>query len=77
MVRDDGRSGLPGDRTDVRNMIKVRVGNEDRFGPRYVRRQAGTPRRAVEIDIKPIDLIFVSKFEIGIGEPPNDDNVRV
>jgi hypothetical protein len=77
---DDGHSGPPGDRTDFRNMIKVRVGNEDRFGPRYDRRHKAkrvAPRRGVEIGIKQIDLIFVSKFEIGIGEPPNDDNVRV
>jgi hypothetical protein len=77
---DDGRSGLLGYWTNVRNMIKVRVGDEDRFGLRYVRCLKAkwvASRRAVKIGVKEIDLIFISKFEIGVAEPPNDDNVRV
>jgi len=61
-------------------MIKVRVGDEDRFGLRYLRRLKAkwvAPRRAVKIGVKQIDFISVSKFEIGVAEPPNDDNVRI
>ena len=75
---DDGRTGLSGDRTDIRNMIEMRVRYEDRFGLDHVRRgEAGVvgPRRAVEVGVEQIDLAPVGEFEIGIAEPTNDDGV--
>ena len=75
---DDGRAGLSGNRADVRNMIEMRVRDEDRFGLRHVGRLEANlmaARRAVEIGVEQIDLALVGEFEIGIGEPADDDGV--
>ena len=68
---DNGRAGLPRNGANVRNMIEMRVRDEDRFGLRHVGRleaKHAAPRRAVEIGIEQVDLALVAEFEIGVGE---------
>jgi hypothetical protein len=75
---DDGRAGLSGDRTNVRNMIEVRVRDEDCFGLRHVGRLEANvmaARRAVEIGVEQIDLTLVGEFKIGVAEPTDDDRI--
>jgi hypothetical protein len=62
----------------IRNEIEMRVRDEDRVGLRHLRRGEADlvrPRRAVEVGVEQIDLALVSEFEIGIAEPPDDDDV--
>ena len=59
-------------------MIEMRVRDEDRFGLRHVGRleaKHAAPRRAVEIGIEQIDLAPVAEFEIGVGEPTDDNRI--
>ena len=75
---DDGRAGLSGDRTNIGNMIEMRVRDEDGFGLRHVGRLEANvmaARRAVEIGVEQIDLALVGEFEIGVAEPTDDDSI--
>src|ERR1700738_3361304 len=59
-------------------MVEMRVRDEDRLGLRHVARleaERMAARRAVEMGVKQIDLALVAKFEIGVGEPADDDRV--
>ena len=75
---DHGRAGLLGNRSNVGDMIEMRVRDKYRFGLRHVGRletEIMAPRRTVEIGIKQIDLAFVGKFKIGVAEPTDDDSI--
>ena len=76
---DDGCAGLRGNGANVRNMIEMRMRDEDRFGFRNVGSSeaklmppaaCGQNQASEQIDLAP-----VSEFEIGVGEPTNDNRI--
>jgi len=69
---DHRRTGLSRDRADIRNMIEMRVRDENCRGRLHVgSREAELVAswRAVEIGIEQIDLALIGKFVVGIAEP--------
>ena len=71
---------LPGDRRDIRDVIKMRMGHEDRIRPVHLlglEAHIVAARLAVEIGVEQVDLALVGEFVIGVGEPADRHGVRV